>query len=91
MKYIILLWPHANARYRNEAQKLARAELSVILRRVAPDARIAEADLPGMPAIALESDSPLSEDCIAALRGAFAAVRPVCRRGGRDASPARRA
>ena len=40
MKYIILLWPHANARYRNEAHKLARAELSVILHRVAPGARI---------------------------------------------------
>ena len=69
MKYIILLWPHANARYRNEAHKLARAELSVILHRVAPGARIGEADLAGMPAIALECDSPLSEDCIAALRG----------------------
>ena len=69
MKYIILLWPHANARYRNEAHKLARAELSVILHRVAPGARTGEADLAGMPAIALESDSPLSEDCIAALRG----------------------
>ena len=28
MKYTILLWPHANARYRAETQKLAGAELA---------------------------------------------------------------
>ena len=35
MNYIVLLWPHANARYRSEALKLARAEMSVMLGRVA--------------------------------------------------------
>ena len=49
MKYTILLWPHANARYRNEARKLALAELAVMLGRLAPDARFQAADVAGSP------------------------------------------
>lgn len=91
MKYTILLWPHANARYRNEARKLALAELAVMLGRLAPDARFQAADAAGMPAVALEREAPLSDDCLAALRehsllyGLFAggegeALRPVAGR-----------
>ena len=67
MKYTILLWPHANARYRNETQKLAEAELSVLLNRIAPEARSASADL-DMPALSIETDAPLTDAQIAALQ-----------------------
>ena len=32
MDYTILLWPHANARYRTESARLALAELEMLLR-----------------------------------------------------------
>ncbi len=38
MKYGILLWPHANARYQAEAARLGRAELEIMLGRIVPDA-----------------------------------------------------
>ncbi len=41
MKYGILLWPHANARYQAEAARLGRAELEIMLGRIAPGARVA--------------------------------------------------
>ena len=34
MLYTMLLWPHANARYQVETEKLARAELKVTLARL---------------------------------------------------------
>lgn len=69
MKYTILLWPHANVRYRNETQKLAEAELAIMLGRVAPGVEFASAECMGMPALELNSDEPLSEACFAALQG----------------------
>lgn len=68
MKYTILLWPHANARYRNETQKLAQAEMAVMLDRVVPGVEIASAECVGMPALELTSENALSEACFAALQ-----------------------
>ena len=34
MRYTMLLWPHANARYQVESEKLARAELEIMLARL---------------------------------------------------------
>lgn len=42
MKYGIMLWPHANARYQTESARLARGELEIILKRVCPGAEIAD-------------------------------------------------
>ena len=41
MKYGIMLWPHANARYQTESARLARGELEIMLGRICPGAEIA--------------------------------------------------
>lgn len=69
MKYTILLWPHANVRYRSETQKLAEAELGVMLSRIAPEVEFASTECMGMPALELTSDEKLSDNCIFALQG----------------------
>ena len=69
MKYTMLLWPHANARYQAETLKLAGAELALMLARHAPDAGIEpDGDLPGMPALSIACDG-LSEAAIRAIQG----------------------
>ena len=40
MRYKMLLWPHANARYQGEALKLAWSELELMLERLVPGAQI---------------------------------------------------
>lgn len=40
MKYVMLLWPHANVRYQNETLKLAQGELRLMLDVFAPDAEV---------------------------------------------------
>lgn len=67
-KYILLLWPHANVRYRSEAQKLARAELTVLLGHAAGQVCVRETECLGMPALELQSDSPLDEALEQAIR-----------------------
>lgn len=69
MKYTILLWPHANARYRNEQLKLAEAELAIMLGRIAPEVEFASVERMGMPALELTSEEALSESCMSALQG----------------------
>lgn len=69
MKYIFLLWPHANARYRNETCKLADAELRIMLGRVMPEAEIAQAEIAGLPALELDCPKALDNRAIAVLRG----------------------
>lgn len=69
MKYTILLWPHANVRYRSETQKLAEAELGVMLSRIAPEVEFASAECMGMPALELTSEEKLSDNCVFALQG----------------------
>ena len=69
MKYTMLLWPHANVRYRNETQKLAGAELAVMLRCAAPGVEVESAECMGMPVLELSSAEPLSDEVISVLRG----------------------
>ena len=54
MRYIMLLWPHANARYQSETLNLARSELRLMLDRVAPEARIEEGAPLDMPSLAVD-------------------------------------
>jgi SAM-dependent methyltransferase len=67
MKYVALLWPHANVRYRSETLKLAQAELDIMLARVAPEIQVSSTQILGMRVLELESEDPLSEDCLRAL------------------------
>lgn len=69
MKYIFLLWPHANVRYRNETCKLAEAELKILLGRVAPETEIARAEVAGLPALKLNCPKELDGRAVAAVRG----------------------
>lgn len=68
MKYRMLLWPHANARYQNEALKLARGELRLMLDVLAPAAAISGAEEMSMPALEIEAPEPLSTETVEALR-----------------------
>ena len=68
MRYIMLLWPHANARYQSETLKLAQAELRLTLDAVAPGARI---DVPadnGMPCLSVGTREALSGPALEAVR-----------------------
>mgnify|MGYP004567945845 FL=1 len=69
MNYTILLWPHANARYRAESARLALAELEMLLRRIAPDAEAAVGESAELPTLEIQCASPLSDADVAALRG----------------------
>ena len=51
MRYTMLLWPHANARYQVETEKLARAELEVMLLRLGVEYTWEEGGLDGLPAL----------------------------------------
>ena len=69
MKYTMILWPHANARYRNEMLKLAEAELAVMLSCVAPEVQFAPEEVMGMATLELTSEEPLSERCMTVIQG----------------------
>lgn len=56
MQYLMLLWPHANARYRAEAQRLALCEARILL---GEGFAIEPAEHLGLPALRLEGDGPL--------------------------------
>ena len=49
MLYTMLLWPHANARYQVETEKLARAELEVTLARLGVEYTWEEGGVAGLP------------------------------------------
>lgn len=67
MRYIMLLWPHANARYQAETVKLAEAELRLMLDKLSPEAVIeAEARL-NMPALSVDFPAEPSQRVIDAL------------------------
>ncbi len=68
MRYTMLLWPHANARYQAETLRLARAELRLTLDRVAPDATIADGDVPDMPSLAVDFPARPDAAAIEAIR-----------------------
>ena len=69
MRYRMLLWPHANARYQVEAVKLAAAELELMLARLSPGAEIAADDSLGLPCLDIRVDRALDGAAIDALRG----------------------
>ena len=71
MRYLMLLWPHANARYQAETGRLAASELRLMLDRVAPAAEILPASELGlgMPCLGIETPEALPEAAVAALRG----------------------
>ena len=91
MKYIMLLWPHANARYQSETVKLAQAELRLTLDAVAPGADIGVPEDALMPCLSIETPEPLTGAALMAVRrhsllyGLFealpeGAMRPVAAR-----------
>ena len=51
MLYTMLLWPHANARYQVETEKLARAELEVTLARLGVEYTWEESGVAGLPSL----------------------------------------
>ena len=69
MRYRMLLWPHANARYQTETVHLARAELQLTLNRVAPGAVIAADDAWGMPWLTVDAEGAQDSDLIRVLCG----------------------
>ena len=68
MRYIMLLWPHANARYQAETVKLAEAELRLMLDRLAPDAQIDAGAGLDMPSLGLSFSQTPKADVLGALR-----------------------
>ena len=69
MRYVMLLWPHANARYQAETMKLAEAELRLMLDRLAPDATIAPEVVLDAPALAIDFAAAPDDAVIGTLRG----------------------
>ena len=67
MQYTLLLWPHANARYQAEAQKLALVELNMMLGRLCPgaSARLDEAN--PFSSLRMETAAPLDVRTLDAL------------------------
>lgn len=68
MKYTILLWPHANARYQAESLRLAHAELQIILNVICPDASVTEEDAADPRWIRFTCPEPLTGPQLTALR-----------------------
>lgn len=68
MKYTMLLWPHANARYQQETRRLAAAELQLMLERTAPEANVAIDAEMTMPTLSIEIPEPLNDAALTAIR-----------------------
>ena len=56
MQYALLLWPHANIRYMDALQKLAKAELSCLLKALHIDAPVSSETLGGASFLTFISD-----------------------------------
>ena len=69
MRYKMLLWPHANARYQAETVKLAAAELELMLSKLAPGTAVAPDEGLGMPCLDIDAQAPPEGGVIEALRG----------------------
>ena len=69
MRYMLLLWPHANARYQQESQRLAQAELQLILARRAPQAEVSVGSDASLPSLRIDVPGQLGADAIEAIRG----------------------
>ena len=68
MKYTVLLWPHANARYQQETRKLARAECALMLSRLAPQAQVHIDEVSAIPSLVIDAPNPLDAAAISELR-----------------------
>ena len=68
MRYVMLLWPHANVRYQVQARKLAQAELRLMLDRLAPDAAVSPCPDPQLPGLVVEFPNPPGPETLEALR-----------------------
>lgn len=64
MKYTMLLWPHANARYQQETRRLAKAELQLMLERLARDAGVEIDEAASMPSLSIDTPEPLSPEAL---------------------------
>lgn len=69
MNYVMMLWPHPNARYQNEATHLAMGELRLILDRIMPDAMLEPENIMGMDVLKIETASPLTDEALSAVAG----------------------
>lgn len=67
MKYIMLLWPHANVRYQNETMKLAESELKLMLDMYAPEAVVSRYEGLELPALEIHLKA-MSPALLSALR-----------------------
>ena len=67
MRYTLLLWPHANARYQTETRRLALCELRLMLGRVAPEATAEIDEASAMPSLLIETPMPLDAPAISAI------------------------
>lgn len=68
MKYIMLLWPHANVRYQNETMKLAESELRLMLDVFAPDAEIAPYAEMNLPALEIRMEKNMDTSLLRAIK-----------------------
>lgn len=68
MKYTMLLWPHANVRYQNEALKLAESELRLMMEVLAPDAQLSRCGALELPALEIEIPGEMDAELLAAVR-----------------------
>ncbi|MBQ8973872.1 MAG: hypothetical protein IJ074_12445 [Clostridia bacterium] len=67
-QYVMLLWPHANVRYRAETLKLAMAELHIMLDGFCPEVELSAGTHLGLPCIEIASETPLQHACIERVR-----------------------
>ena len=69
MKYIMILWPHANVRYQNETMKLAESELRLMLDVFAPEGEIsAYTALNNLPALQISLPGHMEKALLHAVR-----------------------
>ena len=69
MQYLMLLWPHANARYQAQTVKLAQAELRLMLDRYAPQAVVEAQDVMAMPCLRVDFPAVPDAAALEAVRG----------------------
>lgn len=68
MKYAMLLWPHANARYQSESVRLAQGELCMLLHKVCPGASLCNTVRSEMNMLEFETPAPVSDEALRAIR-----------------------
>ena len=68
MKYVMLLWPHANVRYQNETLKLAESELRLMLDVFAPEGCISRCEGMELPALEIETAEEMDAALLSAVR-----------------------